>query len=88
MRTHEQALQLQAKLELVEDSKQTAAVQGDLNRTLEHLQTFVAESLTEIGCEIKDYKSGLIRLRRQTPGPRKFIYAGDWVKTKSISGTR
>jgi hypothetical protein len=59
VRTHEQALQLQAKLELVEDSKQTSAVQGELARTLEHLQSFVAE-LTEIGCEIKDYKSGLI----------------------------
>jgi hypothetical protein len=59
VRTHDEALKLQAKLELVEDSKQTAAVQGELSRTLEHLQAFVAE-LTEIGCEIKDYKSGLI----------------------------
>ena len=59
VRTHETALDLQAQLELVEDTKSTTAVQSQLNRTMEHLQTFVAE-LAEIGCELKDYKSGLI----------------------------
>ncbi len=67
VKTHDLALNLQNQLESVEDSKETAAVQGELNRTLEHLQTFVAE-LTEIGCEIKDYKSGLIDFVGQHQG--------------------
>jgi hypothetical protein len=67
VRTHEQALLLQAQLETVEDSKQTAAIQGEINKTLEHLQVFVSE-LTEIGCEVKDYKSGLIDFIGQHQG--------------------
>ena len=67
VRTHEQALVLQEKLETVADSKQAAAVQAEINRTLEHLQTFIAE-LNEIGCEVKDYKSGLIDFIGQHQG--------------------
>jgi hypothetical protein len=67
VRTHEQALQLQAKLESAVDTRQTTAVQGELNSTMEHLNSFVAE-LTEIGCEIKDYKSGLIDFVGQHQG--------------------
>ena len=67
VKTHDLALNLQNQLESVEDSKQTAAVQAELNRTVEHLQTFVAE-LTEIGCEVKDYKSGLIDFIGQHQG--------------------
>jgi hypothetical protein len=67
VKTHEQALVLQNQLESVEDTKETNAVQGELNRTLEHLNAFVAE-LTEIGCEVKDYKSGLIDFVGQHQG--------------------
>ena len=51
VRTHEQALQLQAKLEAVEDARQTNAVQSELNKAMEHLNAFVAE-LTGIGCDM------------------------------------
>jgi hypothetical protein len=67
VRTHEQALQLQAKLEAVEDARQTNAVQSELNKAMEHLNAFVAE-LTGIGCEVKDYKSGLIDFLGQHQG--------------------
>ncbi len=67
VRTHEQALDLQAQMETVEDSKGTALIQGQLNKTLEHLQAFIAE-LNEIGVEVKDYKSGLIDFIGQHQG--------------------
>jgi hypothetical protein len=67
VRTHEQALHLQAKLEAVEDARQTNAVQSELNKAMEHLNAFVAE-LTGIGCEVKDYKSGLIDFLGQHQG--------------------
>jgi hypothetical protein len=67
VRTHEHALELQARMETVEDSKQTNAVQLELNKTMDHLHAFVAE-LTEIGCEVKDYKSGLIDFLGQHQG--------------------
>ena len=72
VKTHDLALNLQNQLESAEDSKETNAVQAELNRTLEHLQTFVAE-LTEIGCEVKDYKSGLIDFVGQHQGRDVFL---------------
>lgn len=67
VKTHDLALNLQNRLESAQESKETAAIQTELNRTVEHLQTFVAE-LTEIGCEVKDYKSGLIDFIGQHQG--------------------
>jgi hypothetical protein len=67
VKTHEHALVLQNQLEAAENSKDTAAAQSELNRTLQQMQAFVAE-LTEIGCEVKDYKTGLIDFVGQHQG--------------------
>jgi hypothetical protein len=67
VRTHEHALEVQAKMEMVEDSKQTHTLQQELDKTMEHLHAFVAE-LGEIGCDVKDYKSGLIDFVGQHQG--------------------
>ena len=67
VRTHEHALVLQAELELLEESKQAAPLQAELKQTAARLHAFVAE-LTEIGCEVKDFKSGLIDFIGQHQG--------------------
>jgi hypothetical protein len=67
VRTHEQLTQLQAKLKTVEDTKATNAVQSELHKTTEQLNAFIAE-LTGIGCEVKDFKSGLIDFLGQHQG--------------------
>jgi hypothetical protein len=67
VKTHEKTVVLQNQLELAENSKDTAAVQNELTRTAQQLQAFAAE-LTEIGCEVKDYKTGLIDFVGQHQG--------------------
>jgi len=67
VRTHEQALVLQAELELLEDSKQSTPLQTELKTTTAKLHGFVTE-LSEIGCEVKDFKSGLIDFVGQHQG--------------------
>jgi hypothetical protein len=58
VRTHEQVARDQALLEKSKPNDQ-AAVQKTLQAQLEHLQDYVDE-LTDIGCELKDYRIGLI----------------------------
>ncbi len=67
VRTHEHAMVLQAEIELLDDSKQATALQTELKATSDKLHVFVAE-LSEIGCEIKDFKSGLIDFVGQHQG--------------------
>ena len=57
VKTHDRAVALQGRL----DGKTGGppAAQADLDAAMDRLQDFVAE-LTEIGCELKDYRTGLI----------------------------
>jgi len=57
--SHEHAAELQAKLAAGLTGKDMQAVQTDLEGTLEHLQGYVDE-LAGIGCELKDYATGLV----------------------------
>src|SRR5689334_1329828 len=66
VRTHAEALKAQADLQDLQDVQDQPAdkavrqeVQSRLERHLEHLEDFVDE-LTELGCELKDYRMGLI----------------------------
>lgn len=59
VRTHEIALDLQAKAERLRDAKEQAKVQVELDPVMDRLQNFVDE-LSEVGCELKDYQTGLI----------------------------
>lgn len=60
VKAHEVATSLQAKLE---SSNQPAPEQqqteSDLEKKLDRLQTLVDE-LSEVGCELKDYQTGLV----------------------------
>jgi len=56
--TREEATRLQSKLEEAA-GKEHKRVQEDLDLAIEHLEDFVDE-LTEIGCELKDYRMGLV----------------------------
>jgi hypothetical protein len=54
VRTHTEVTKLQTQMESA-----GTAIQDQLAKGLEHLQDYV-EELTEIGCELKDYRLGLI----------------------------
>ena len=58
VRTHAQAVKLQSDLESA-TQKERGPVQANLDSTVNHLEDFVDE-LMEIGCELKDYQTGLI----------------------------
>ena len=58
VRTHEEISQQQQQLESLK-SGQHAILQDRLQSNLAHLQDYVDE-LTEIGCDIKDYRIGLV----------------------------
>lgn len=58
VRTHAEIAQLQQQLESAKSNQQKAA-QDRLQAGLAHLQDYVDE-LTEVGCELKDYRQGLI----------------------------
>lgn len=66
VRTHEQVSEFQQRLELAKAAEQPA-IQDQLQRSLEHLQDYLDE-LTEIGCELKDYRLGLIDFIGQHQG--------------------
>lgn len=56
---HDHALTLQNKVERLRDGKDQVAAQKTLDTTLDRLQDLVDE-LTDVGCELKDYQTGLI----------------------------
>ena len=56
---HENALNLQEKLESSRDTKNASAAQGRLDAAMDRLKDLVDE-LSGIGCELKDYQTGLI----------------------------
>jgi hypothetical protein len=58
VKTHAQVVALQAAVETAK-LKDQPAVQADLDRALEQLQTYVDE-LHDIGCDLKDYQIGLV----------------------------
>ena len=58
VRTHADVTRLQAVVESAATKDQTAA-QKALNHAIDHLQAY-ADELTGIGCELKDYQTGLI----------------------------
>jgi hypothetical protein len=58
VRTHEDASQLHAQLEN-RTAAQRLEVERDLERTVDRLHTLV-EELRAIGCELKDYRMGLV----------------------------
>ena len=58
VQTHEEIAQLQEQLELAKSGQQSM-LQGRLQTSLSHLQDYVDE-LTEVGCDLKDYRLGLI----------------------------
>ena len=59
VKSHDRALQLQAKLEAEPNSKSAGANQAELDKVMDRLQSFVSE-LADIGVELKDYQTGLI----------------------------
>jgi hypothetical protein len=58
VRTHAEAVELQSNIGRLPTKDQPAA-QAQLDRHLERLEDYVDE-LTEVGCELKDYSTGLI----------------------------
>ena len=58
VRSHEEISDLQQQLEVAKQA-QHAAVQNHLQASLGHLQDYVDE-LTEVGCDLKDYRLGLV----------------------------
>jgi hypothetical protein len=58
VQTREQATQLQSQLESA-NGKAPKRVQQDLDVAIDKLHTYLDE-LTEIGCELKDFQSGLV----------------------------
>jgi hypothetical protein len=56
--THQQAMDLQGQLESCAAAEQPS-IQKKLQGTLEHLSDYIDE-LTDIGCELKDYRIGLV----------------------------
>jgi hypothetical protein len=58
VQTREQATQLQSQLEAA-SAKAHPGIQQDLDVAIDKLHTYLDE-LTEIGCELKDFQSGLV----------------------------
>ena len=56
--THEHALDLQTRIESI-PADDAAPTQKELDAAMDRLQTLVNE-LQEVGCELKDYRTGLI----------------------------
>lgn len=59
VRIHGEAGKLQQQFEKVVGTAEQAAVQSRLEQAMHRLEDFVDE-LSEVGCELKDYQSGLI----------------------------
>ena len=58
VKTHDRAMALQAAADAGRGTT-PAAAHRDLDAAMDRLQDYVAE-LTEIGCELKDYRTGLV----------------------------
>ena len=58
VQTREQATQLQSQLESA-SAKAHKGIQSELDVAIDKLHTYLDE-LTEIGCELKDFQSGLV----------------------------
>jgi len=58
VRTHGEAVRFQLELDR-SDSKTKPSVQSQLEQAMHRLEDYVDE-LSEIGCELKDYQTGLI----------------------------
>jgi hypothetical protein len=58
VRTHGDAVRIQGDLERT-DAKKRATLQSQLEQAMHLLEDYVDE-LSEIGCELKDYQTGLI----------------------------
>jgi hypothetical protein len=56
---HTQATRLHNRLQVVSDAREQLALQSQLDATVNRLQD-VMDELSDIGCELKDYKTGLI----------------------------
>jgi hypothetical protein len=67
VKTHDHALALQSRIESLRDAKDQAALQAQLDLAMDRLGDFVNE-LTGIGCELKDYQTGLIDFVGQHQG--------------------
>lgn len=67
VRIHGEAGKLQQQFEKVVGTAEQGAVQQRLEQAMHRLEDFVDE-LSEIGCELKDYQSGLIDFTGQHLG--------------------
>ena len=56
---HQAASTLQGRLETIKSSKEQNKTEKELESKLDRLQTLVDE-LSEVGCELKDYQTGLV----------------------------
>jgi hypothetical protein len=70
--THEQATQLQAKLDEAASPKAAKAVQEQLDAAMARLQSYV-EELGTVGVELKDYGTGLIDFRGRHQGREVYL---------------
>jgi len=59
VRTHESATRLQSRLNDSMPAREQQRLQTDLDHDITRLQDFLAE-LSNIGCEMKDFQSGLV----------------------------
>ena len=59
VKMHKNATQLQASIESMTPGREQTAAQRELDAATDRLQGLVDE-LTDVGCEIKDYQTGLI----------------------------
>ncbi len=59
VRVHKHALELQEEIQVLDESKDSTIPQKELDAATERLADYVGE-LSDIGCDLKDYKTGLI----------------------------
>ncbi len=59
VQAHQSATQLQSKMEKTSQAKEQAMLQSELDKKLDRLNDYLDE-LADIGCELKDYRTGLI----------------------------
>jgi hypothetical protein len=72
VRTHDDAIALQAQVESMHDGKESATIQTQLESTMDRLRDFVGE-LSDIGCDLKDYQTGLIDFIGQHQGREVYL---------------
>lgn len=59
VKAHDDATKMQSMLEIPQPEKQRTRMESDLEAKLDRLQNLV-EELHDVGCELKDYKVGLV----------------------------